>query len=495
MKHQKKKKQPKLTCFGTPQTKVSYEQAAEAVKEVKAFKGEMPDNAKKSYSKLKKGLNYLNTLSGKRVNLVVTEAHDSFNGSLLDDTIYIGADTFESDTWAETLVHEYTHFAEGTKEYQELMDVLTGDSKLVEKTLSDIFEKAGYGFDKDKTRQLLNRYEKLQNSKNKTPNIDSNEEIRYNRKYFKFLHKNFPPENESGSEAHRLAVWWTRQKDVQTGDQTLISYHDNWYLVEKFDDADNRYQVEEYLTKAEFNKIFKEIKEYGRSGRVKSVSGSVDFIDKLNQPSYSLKGRESSSDSDAARYGREDTKVVRMASPEIDGGERASSNGSGDSSSSSANQQGDNLNTTVVNEVLEELTEDELKYIRLYKSELGAHLSANMLGTESFIDKLVRENTTIAEKILNKLSDLKQMFERLGDAEARAEYKKIKKAEKLYLGAVEKAGYAYVGRKIVGAIEESEEASEPKYSFNSTPKITAEMTDSERYEILSKRVINDIRFT
>ena len=112
----------------------------------------------------------------------MTEAHDSFNGSLLDDTIYIGADTFENDTWAETLVHEYTHFAEGTKEYQELMDALTGDSKLVEKTLSDIFEKAGYGFDKDKTIELLNRYERLQNSKNKTPNIDSNEEIRYNRK-------------------------------------------------------------------------------------------------------------------------------------------------------------------------------------------------------------------------------------------------------------------------------------------------------------------------
>ena len=287
--------------------------------------------------------------------------------------------------------------------------------------------------------------------------IDSRGEIKYNKKYFKFKHKNFPPENESGSETHRLAVWWTRQKDVQTGDRTLISYHDNWYLVEKFDDADNHYQVEEYLTKAEFNKIFKEIKEYGRSGEIKSILAAPNGYDSNNRQYYSLKGRESSSDSDAARYGREDTKVVRLDSQQIDRGERASSDGSGDSSSSSANQQGDNLNTTVDNEVLEALTEDELKYIRLYKSELGAHLTANLLGNENFIDRLVREDTTIAEKVLNKISDLTRMLESFSNPEARAEYKKIKKAEKLYLDAVENAGYAYVGRKIIGAIEEREE--------------------------------------
>ena len=445
------------------ENKVSYEEAAQAVKEVKAFKDELTDNAKKSYTKLKKGLNHLNTVSGQRVNLVVTEAHDDFDASLLDDTIYIGADTLENGSWAGALVHEYTHFSEGTKEYNELVELLTGDSKLVEKTLSDIYNKSGYGFDKVKTKELLERYDRLQKSKNNTPNIDSTEEIRYNRKRFKFIHKNFPPENESGSEAHRLAIWWTQQKDVQTGDQTLISYHDNWYLVEKFEDADNHYQVEEFLTKAEFKKIFKEIKEYGRSGEIKSILAAPNGYDSNDRQHYSLKGRESSSYSNEAGYGREDTKVVRLDSQQIDRGERATSDGSGDSSSSSANQQGDTLNSTVNNEVVEELTEDELKYIRLYKSELGAHLSANLLGTESFIDKLVRENTTIAEKVLNKISDLKQMFERLGDAEARAEYKKIKKAEKLYLDAVKKAGYAYVGRKIIGAIEEREE--EPKFAY------------------------------
>ena len=88
-----------------------------------------------------------------------------------------------------------THFAEGTKEYNELVELLTGDSKLVEKTLSDIYEKSGYGFDMDKTQELLERYDRLQKSKNNTPNIDSTEEIRYNKKV-KYI-----PYNKIGTES------------------------------------------------------------------------------------------------------------------------------------------------------------------------------------------------------------------------------------------------------------------------------------------------------
>ena len=452
---------------------VSYEQAAEAVKEVKAFKGDMTDNAKKSYSKLKKGLNYLNTLSGKRVNLVVTEAHDSFNGSLLDDTIYIGADTFESDTWAETLVHEYTHFAEGTKEYQELMDALTGDSKLVEKTLSDIFEKAGYGFDKDKTIELLNRYERLQNSKNKTPNIDSNEEIRYNRKR---TYKQIPRQEyaiiSSRIMEDNSRYMASEEEPPRYGAARSANY---FYVYENF--APGNFGVLKQIKITDGNReyiasIEAKIGENNGESIIQSTSELNRVLEILKN--QARRNRRNNA-LDSERRADSDNGGVSLGESE---GNRSgdSEEGTGNSGnikySFKANDKTDTSNAdrqkitdTVDNEVLEELTEDELKYIRLYKSELGAHLSANMLGTESFIDKLVRENTTIAEKILNKLSDLKQMFERLGDAEARAEYKKLKKAEKLYLGAVEKAGYAYVGRKIVGAIDEREEASEPKYSF------------------------------
>ena len=603
--------------------KVSYEQAAEAVKEVKAFKGDMTDNAKKSYSKLKKGLNYLNTLSGKRVNLVVTEAHDSFNGSLLDDTIYIGADTFESDTWAETLVHEYTHFAEGTKEYQELMDALTGDSKLVEKTLADIFEKAGYGFDKEKTQDLLKRYNRLQNSKNKTANIDSQEEIRYNRK------NDFVEGVESNGEENRIeqrerehrgttfdgrsdrwgslststntervrrisAIIEERKRErikrnskniysqARTETQEILSWHaekeniklyfiepnDNIKLYDFYNDILYLYETatekefvdilnivkpikrnvdynkvahiskerwdkflewhpdayitripiqqfldmttDSYVTQRQINAFSSKISEKVDVNDIKNTSGEYIYLE-VDLASGSVVGHEgrhrmtallnngngyadvfviftTETGNELYRHleinGQYNNQTYSVSLVKADSKQFSSLinkikniddgniryNLKSTQNESETKRDTSSVNDTVDNEVLEELTEDELKYIRLYKSELGAHLSANMLGTESFIDKLVRENTTIAEKILNKLSDLKQMFERLGDAEARAEYKKIKKAEKLYLSAVEKAGYAYVGRKIVGAINEREEESKFNYKDDNEPE-------------------------
>ena len=412
----------------------THEQAVEAVKDITAFKGELSDKGKASYSKFKKGLNYLNGVSGHTVNMVVVDEHGSFNGNISDDTIYIGADTFENDSWAEVLVHEYTHFAEGTKEYAKLVHYLRENQELSAKAVKDVFGK-GYGFTVEEIEKLYDKFEKgekltereLQTltvyeselgahltenllgnesfidrlvgketklaekvlnkiadlkkmferignaearaeykqikkaeklylgavekagyayinrkivASRRREEIDASEEIQYNRKYFKFLHKNFPTEKESGSEAHRLAIWWTRQPDVQTGDRTLISMNDRWYLVERFDDADNNYQVEEYITKAEFEKVFKEIQEYGRSGKVKSVSGSVDFIDKLNKQGYSLEGRKSSSLGYATQFGREDNQIQRVDKKQVERGERTSNDGDGDSSGGGANKQG-----------------------------------------------------------------------------------------------------------------------------------------------------------
>lgn len=132
----------------------TYEQAVQTVRDVTVFQGELTTQKSKSaFSKFKKGLNYLNSLSGKPVNMVVVDAQEDFNASLYDGTIYIGADRFENGDWAGDLVHEYTHFAEGTKEYKELVQLLLSDNVLTKdakgKTVS-LREKAeGSVFDKD----------------------------------------------------------------------------------------------------------------------------------------------------------------------------------------------------------------------------------------------------------------------------------------------------------------------------------------------------------
>lgn len=259
----------------------THEQAVEAVKDITAFKGELSDKGKASYSKFKKGLNYLNGVSGHTVNMVVVDEHDSFNGNISDDTMFIGADAFENDSWAEVLVHEYTHFAEGTKEYAKLVHYLRENQELSAKAVKDVFGK-GYGFTVEEIEKLYDKFEKG-----------------------------------------------------------------------------------------------------------------------------------------------------------------------------------------------EKLTERELQTLTVYESELGAHLTENLLGNESFIDRLVGKETKLAEKVLNKIADLKKMFERIGNAEARAEYKRIKKAEKLYLGAVEKAGYAYINRKIVASRrrEEIDASEEIQYNRKKTPYV------------------------
>lgn len=130
--------------------------------------------------------------------------------------------------------------------------------------------------------------------------LDADSEIRYSKKVQ--LHHNFPFYDESGSEANRLAVSWAHLVNTEVGDQTLISYDNNWYIVEKFDDADFGYQVEDMISEKEFNEIFEEIKQNGRSGKIKSIQGNVDEYDKFYKSSNFLKERKSSFDSNKIEH-------------------------------------------------------------------------------------------------------------------------------------------------------------------------------------------------
>lgn len=286
-------------------------------------------------------------------------------------------------------------------------------------------------------------------------NLDNAGEIQYNKKKvdqrynFSFLHKNFPSETESQSEAHRLAIWWVNRSDVEVGDQTLISMNDRWYLVERFDDSDNGYRVEKFVYKHEFEKILKELKEHGRSGKVKSIQGGTDWIDRLNQSSNSFRRKESSVDRDISGHGRENPEVLEMDTFKAEGRERSGRDGDGDRESGSTDRQGD-----FIRDLSEALTSEEKEFL----SELNGHMSASLLGTnEEFIDRLVRSDTTIVEKILNRISDLTKAWKSITDPEIRKEYLRLKKAEKLFLNAVSKAGRQYVNGKIVMRREEEEE--------------------------------------
>ena len=152
------------------QNGVTVEEAAKKVADIKVFDGELSEQAQEHFGKMKKAINALNKMNGGNLSFVVTEANDVFNGTIVDDrTVYMGADTFESDTWAGTLVHEYTHFSEGSQEYDKLFKHLVSDEiqvddgkggkvKLWQKAQESVLAQ-NYGFTEDALQQIIKKAE------------------------------------------------------------------------------------------------------------------------------------------------------------------------------------------------------------------------------------------------------------------------------------------------------------------------------------------------
>ncbi len=245
--------------------------------QARVFSDELSEGAKKNYRKTKKALNVLNALGGNEVSLVITEPSDTYKGGLVNGrTIYMPADQLESGDWAGTLVHEFTHFEEGTKEYSEMMDYLQSDDILVDDgkggraILRDVAEKAvqgkDYGFDAEALRQIVDK---------------------------------------------------------------------------------------------------------------------------------------------------------------ADAGEQ--------------------------------LTAEEAKALRAYTSEVTAHETEIMLGNEGFIDRIVRQNGTAAERLVGKLLSLDKAFSKMGDKQAKAQRDKIREAERLYLKAATAAGNGSIRKMILSQVPELED--------------------------------------
>lgn len=373
------------------------------------------------------------------------------------------------------------HFEEGTAEYNALVKHLESDNALLDSALASVSGKA-YGFDLNKMRDIGKR---IAENPNIYHEFDREHTAQYARKRRDPLINNvFPmyePFTKSGSEANRLAIDWVHRKDTKTGYQALISYHDRWYLIQKLDDSDLGYIILRRVLKAELQDITKEIEKRGKIAKVKSILSTVDGYGSNDKIQLSLKGRGRSSNSVDANHGREGAEVVRLDKSETDWGERDRRNGSGDSSSGGSDKSRFDL----------EVSQEELAEFTDFMSEVSAHMGELLLGSEAFIDAIVAKDGNIAQKTVAKIKSLKAMFERLGNAEASAEYKFLKKAEDLYLKAAEKAGDAQLIRYIVSGEWDEEEAQYARKTTNAKnlPKIKKYIKiSSEQYNILYKKV-------
>ena len=87
---------------------------------VSIFDGELSEKAKKEYTNLKRAANNLNSVAGDNFNIAIVNADADFNGvTVKGKNIYISAELLESGYWAPTLIHELTHFTEGSPEYNK----------------------------------------------------------------------------------------------------------------------------------------------------------------------------------------------------------------------------------------------------------------------------------------------------------------------------------------------------------------------------------------
>lgn len=115
-------------------------------------------------------------------------------------------------------------------------------------------------------------------------------------------------------------------------------------------------------------------------------------------------------------------------------------------------------NISMEEHIASNLTAEEIQDYRTAQSEIAAIAAENVLGNESFIKKLLRKDTNIAQKILNRIMDMKEAFASLKSKEARSAYTYLQKAEKLYLKAIEEVGAKFQKRRIIGIrrLEEGE---------------------------------------
>ncbi len=130
--------------------------------------------------------------------------------------------------------------------------------------------------------------------------------------------KVFPPYNQSKSDANERATRWAHKENVKTGAQKLVSYHNRWYIIEKFDSAELGYQIVGSVTKKQVDNFTNEVKKREneiKQRRQRVLDGLTGSIESGN--TNGLRG--SGIDNDANQYGGETGTVQDVAEDQTQG--------------------------------------------------------------------------------------------------------------------------------------------------------------------------------
>ena len=104
-----------------------------------------------------------------------------------------------------------------------------------------------------------------------------------------------------------------------------------------------------------------------------------------------------------------------------------------------------------------ELTESEQKDLDTARSEIAQIATENVLGNADFVKRLIKGEPSRAERILNKIVQIKNALSGEKGATANKEIAFVRKAERLYLNAIAELGGTYRDGKISFANREEDE--------------------------------------
>lgn len=123
---------------------------------VRIFDGEFDNKGKEYYSDVKRAANNLNAISGRQFNIALVNGNVNFKGVIVNgDNIYINADRVQSGNAIGDLIHELTHFTEGSREYNALMKLLVSDTDSLRRKIVELTREGNaYGFTPETVENL-----------------------------------------------------------------------------------------------------------------------------------------------------------------------------------------------------------------------------------------------------------------------------------------------------------------------------------------------------
>jgi hypothetical protein len=125
-------------------------------------------------------------------------------------------------------------------------------------------------------------------------------------------------------------------------------------------------------------------------------------------------------------------------------------------------------------------------------NEIGAHMVAETFGNETFMQKVIKGEPTLAEKMIARVKALKNALSGNESAEARTERKRLEKAEKLWMKSVEDARYKYVKGKLIKRRREKEEDESATRTNEENVQDTEE--SGAQFNLPSKKITADAAY-